>query len=122
MPEPASILIVASNVQNLELLEQVLGKEGYRTQGASTLEEFVQLLDGVPLPALALVDVGGFDQRIWDPCDRLRQGGVPFLLISPGDATAIQEEGLAHGARGILTKPLASRELLNLIRSLVTSS
>lgn len=118
----SSILIVASNVQNLELLEQILWKEGYQTQRASTLEEFGTLLDSQPPYALALIDIGGFDQRIWEPCDRLRQGGVPFLIISPGDLTTIQQEGLAHGARGILTKPLASRELLNLIRSLVAST
>ena len=122
MPGSSSILIVASNVQNLELLEQLLGKEGYLTQRATTLEEFGTVLERQSPPGLALIDIAGFDQRIWEPCDQLRQAGVPFLIISPGDLATIQQEGLAHGARGILMKPLISRELLNLIRSLTAST
>src|SRR5436309_2245601 len=114
------ILAVDRNRRNPELLAELLCKEGYATLTGATVEEFEQALVAHADVALALVDLAGFDRRIWDGCERLRERGVPFLVLSHRRAEAVaQREGLSHGAKGVLLKPLAMRELLGMIRSLL---
>jgi DNA-binding response OmpR family regulator len=113
------ILAVDRNHRNLELLSQFLGREGYQTRPAATLEEFDQALAEVNSIGLALVDIAGFDRTIWERCEGLRHHKIPFLVLSPRQSAAIQQASLTHGARGVLIKPLVVRELLGLIRSLL---
>lgn len=68
---------------------------------------------------LALINLAGFDRCIWDLCEQVRTKGTPLLVISPKQSVAIEMESLAHGARGVLTKPLVVRELLALIQRLL---
>jgi DNA-binding response OmpR family regulator len=113
------ILAVDHNHRNLELLSQFLGREGYQTRTAATLEEFDQVLAGANSIGLALVDIVGFDRTIWERCEALRHHKIPFLVLSPRQSSAIQQTSLSHGARGVLIKPLIVRELLGVIRSLL---
>ncbi len=77
------ILTVDRNQRNLELLAQILGKEGYDTLSANTLEGIDQILErGDPI-GVALVDISGFDRQIWAYCEKLSDNGVPLLVISP---------------------------------------
>ena len=62
------ILTVDRNHRNLELLSQFLGREGYQTRTAATLEEFDQALAEANGIGLALVDIAGFDCTIWERC------------------------------------------------------
>jgi len=66
-----------------------------------------------------LVDIAGFDHRIWEYCDRLRKQNIPFLVLSPKQNVAIQQQSFVHGASSMLTKPLAIKELFLLIRNLL---
>jgi len=113
------ILAVDRNHRNLELLSQFLGREGYQTRPAATLEEFDQALAEANGIGLALVDIAGFDRAIWERCEGLRRHKIPFLVLSPKQSAAIQHASLTHGASGVLIKPLVVRELLGLIRSLL---
>jgi DNA-binding response OmpR family regulator len=113
------ILAVDHNRRNLELLGQFLGRGGYQTRTAATLEEFDEVLAGVDNISLALVDIMGFDRSIWQRCEELRHHKIPFLVLSPKHTAALQQESLTHGARGVLVKPLVVRELLGLISSLL---
>ena len=113
------ILAVDHNQRNLELLSQFLGREGHQTRTAASLEEFDQALSGADAIALALVDITGFDRGIWERCEGLRHHKIPFLVLSPRQSAAIQQESLSHGARGVLIKPLVVKELLGIIRSLL---
>lgn len=112
------ILMIACNRRNLEVLGEMLAKEGYSACGVDTLAGLDAALEGAGGFALALVDLSGFDASIWERCERLREAGVPFLLLSPRQSAELQREGLRQGARGILIKPLAVRELLQLVRVL----
>ena len=113
------ILAVDRNQRNLELLSQFLGREGYQTHVATTLEEFQEaLVEGNDI-GLVLVDIAGFDRRIWECCEGLRHQRIPFLVLSPKQNAALQQVSLTHGARGVLIKPLVVKELLGLIRSLL---
>ncbi len=116
------ILTVERNPRNLELLNKFLTDKGFRTVGASSIEELDQRLTETEPIALALVDLAGFDKRIWERCDQLRQSGIPFLVISPQPATGAQRTGLAHGASGVLVKPLVVKELVGMIQNLMRTS
>lgn len=116
------MLTVGANKRNLELLAQFLGKQGYQTIAAATLEEFDQALNSSQEFSLALVDIGGFDRGIWDICERLRAKDIPLLVISAKQSASIDKESLTHGARGVLVKPLVIRELLVLVRNLIEVS
>lgn len=113
------ILLVDTNRTNMELLAQQLGKEGYQTHTASSLEEMDHVLGGERKPALAIVDLSGFDQSIWDHCDRLSHAGVPFLVISPRRSLTIQRDSMKRGAAGLLIKPIGTRELIEYVHTLL---
>lgn len=122
METPRSILALNRNARNLELLGQFLGKEGYDVIPAATLDAFDAALAAHAGIGLALLDVGGFDQRIWVRCESLRHRDIPFLLLSSRVNATLQQQGLVHGARGVLVKPLVVQELLGLIRGLLDAS
>jgi DNA-binding response OmpR family regulator len=113
------ILLVNHNERNLELLSDLLAKRGYATAPASSLEAFDTLLAGPDEVAMALVDIAGFDQTIWERCEQLRRHKIPFLVISPRESMAIQQASLTHGAKGFMVKPLVIQELLGIIESMV---
>jgi DNA-binding response OmpR family regulator len=113
------ILAVDRNQRNLDLLEQLLAKEGYQLLTATTLEELDQALAGANGIGMALVDIAGFDRSIWERCEALRANKIPFLVLSPKQSMALQQASLSHGARVVLIKPLVVKELLGIIRSLL---
>ncbi|MCX7681392.1 MAG: response regulator [Anaerolineae bacterium] len=119
MNVPPLILTVASNRHNLELLDGVLTRAGFRTRGVDTLTVLDAALERANEFALALVDLTGFDASIWERCEQLRQAGVPFLVISPRQSPDLERESLRRGARGVLVKPLVVRELIHLVRALI---
>src|SRR2546430_1284352 len=119
MPGQSFILTVDHNPRNLELLSQFLGQAGYQTILATGMEEFDQAMASGEEIELALVDIAGFDSRIWECCKRLRDRNIPLLIISPKQSAAIQQTSLAHGAQSVLIKPLVVRELLGIMRSLL---
>jgi DNA-binding response OmpR family regulator len=119
MASKPRILTVDRNQRNLELLAQFLNKEGYETVAVSTLEDFNQILAQVDSFGIALVDISGFDRHIWEYCEKLSTQDVPLLILSPPQVKAIQQESLAHGAQGVVFKPLIIKEFSNLIRAMI---
>lgn len=119
MQDQISILTVNKNHSNLKLLAQFLGANGFQALSVSSLEEFDQALAGANKIALALVDITGFDRSIWERCELLRKQSLPLIVISPKQSASIRQESLAHGADGVLIKPVVTRELLGLIRHLL---
>jgi DNA-binding response OmpR family regulator len=121
MPNDTSILAVDSNRRNLELLAQHLGQAGYQIRPASSLDEFDREIESPAGIGLALIDLSGFDQRIWERCERLRHASIPFIVLTAQRSPSTQREGIRHGASGILTKPLGLNELLELVKPLLSS-
>jgi DNA-binding response OmpR family regulator len=122
MPDMPMILVVERTRRNLELLVHCLSEYGYQTLTGANLEEFDQILAAPKEIALALVDIGGFDRRIWQRCEQLLEKQVPFFVLAHQHSAAIQYAGIAHGARGVLIKPLTMQILLGSVRSLLTES
>jgi DNA-binding response OmpR family regulator len=119
MTEPPAILAVDRNRRNLDLLGQFLHRQGYQVHAASTLEEVDRELEEETMLALALVDLAGFDRRIWARCDRLYLAGIPFLVIVPQPAATVYQLSLSHGARDMLVKPLRMQALTSAIDRLI---
>jgi DNA-binding response OmpR family regulator len=119
MIEKQRILTVNTKHPNLTVLNQVLSQAGYATEPAATLEDFDAALAHADRLDLALVDITGFNGDIWSRCERLRQEDIPLLLIAARHSCAVTEAGSQHGANDVLVKPLAIKELVNLIRLLL---
>lgn len=118
MEQKPLILTVDRNRRNLELLAQFLRKEGYQSMGANNLEEFAQALTSFSAEIkLVLVDITGFNRQIWELCQRLQDEQIPFIVISPRQSHALEQESLTHGAQSMLVKPLVVKELLGFIHS-----
>jgi DNA-binding response OmpR family regulator len=109
------ILVVNRNPQNLFLLNRVLDEAGYATLEAADLDAFDRALAQSEDLILALVDITGFDAEIWERCERLCENGVPLLLVAPRQSATVEEAGERHGARSVLVKPLAVKELVTLV-------
>ncbi len=119
MSDKSTILIVDSNHSNLELLVQQLGREGYQTLAAASLDELDQAIQGEEKIALSLIDISGFDKRIWERCEKLHKAKTPFIVISPRRSSTIQRHSMKHGASGLLVKPLDFKDLLEHIRTVL---
>ncbi len=119
MEDHPLILTVNQNQRNLELLDQFLQQSGYQTLKVSDLAAFEQALQQGVSINLALVDIAGFDSRIWDYCKQIHKQNIPLLVISPRQSAAIEQQSLAHGARSVLVKPLVIKRLLTLIHTLI---
>ena len=105
------ILVTARNERNLELLSQLLRDAGYAPVTAPSVGEIDRILDGDDEPALAVLDVEGFDEKLWNRCETLRATGTPFLILSL-HGSAFETDGLRHGAWVVLEKPVGKRKLL----------
>jgi DNA-binding response OmpR family regulator len=119
MSDNPVIITIDRNQRNLELLAQFLNKEGYDTLSITSLESLDALLDSNVNAALALFDISGFDSTVWRRCEQVQNLGIPLLILSPKQSSVIQKESLAHGARGVIVKPLVARELIGLIKSMI---
>lgn len=109
------ILVVANHAKNLQLLADFLDDQGYDSRSASSIEEVEETLRTVNRLDMGLIDVTGFGNSIWNQCERIRNQGVPFFIISPKEAEKAREKSLSEGANDVLTKPLEKNKLLKLV-------
>ncbi|MBS3766426.1 response regulator [Candidatus Bipolaricaulota bacterium] len=110
-----AILVAANHEKNLQLLADFLEDQGYRAEAAVTVAEVDEVLEGGPELDMALLDVTGFGDSIWDRCERIRKSGIPFFIISPRESRKAEKKSLSEGARDVLTKPLEKTRLLKLV-------
>ena len=119
MTDKPVILTLGNNRTNLELISQQLDKEGYKTLRASSLEEFDEVIQSKPNISLSLIDLSGFDQRIWQRCERLRIGKIPFIIVAPQRSPSIQRDSMKHGAGALLIKPVGIKDLIEFVHTLL---
>ena len=120
MSEPATVLAVDDQPQNLRLLEAVLGPRGYRVLQASTGEEALDLVatEDVDLVLLDVV-MPGMDGH--EVCRRIRANEdtafLPIVMITAsGDRERLK--ALESGADDFVAKPFEKAELLARVASL----
>ncbi|MDQ7826966.1 MAG: response regulator [Candidatus Eremiobacteraeota bacterium] len=110
MPPSEKVLIVEYNMRNLELITGFLRGEGYEVTGAATMEELDEILKAPGMIGLALIDLVGFDQRIWERSEILREMNIPFIIIS-----LVKTAALGRGECAVLLKPLVVKDMLSIV-------
>jgi CheY-like chemotaxis protein len=103
----------------METLMQQLHSEGYETAGAASLDELDDFLRKGGKNAAAVIDLSGFDQAIWERCDRLKEAKIPFIVVAPQRSPSIQRDSMAHGASGLLVKPVAIKDMVEHVHTIV---
>ena len=111
------ILIVNSNQGEMEALASELHQEGYDTVGAVNLSDLDKALRSRKGYVLALLDISGFDDSIWERGNLFQASKTPFIIIGPQRSSATQRQSMKYGAAGILVKPVSSKELIEHIHS-----
>jgi CheY-like chemotaxis protein len=119
MTDKPVILTVGNNRANLELLSQQLSREGYETVSTASLEELDEAIQGKQKISLSLIDLSGFDQRIWERCEHLRKAKIPFIVVSPQRSPTIQRDSMKHGAGALLIKPIGTKDLMEFVHTLL---
>ena len=122
MSTSQSILLVACNQRNLDLLSQVLIKNGYVTDTAKDLAAVERIVETAVQYDLAMVDIAGFSHDVWNYCEKIASKNIPLLVIAPQKGQHVQHESLARGARGVLYKPLVVKELLTTVNEMVAEA
>ena len=116
--EGPRIWLLVKAAMNLKLLAKALHEHGYSTQGVSVVHAFDAWLHQAEPPALAVIDISGFDESLWSRCSHLARRNIPFLVLLPSEHPALRRACLHHGASGILVKPTGVRHLLESVNIL----
>ena len=112
MTESESILIVDDEASIADLVAELLGAEGFRTQicysGAEALAAFAQGTFDLVILDIMMPGMDGFEV-----CRKLRAvSDVPIVFLSARDEETDQVIGLTLGADDYVPKPFRPRELV----------
>jgi diguanylate cyclase (GGDEF)-like protein len=118
----AAILVVDDHTFNLELMEGLLYREGYRVLTAPDAETALSLFRKEPVD-LAILDVMMPGMNGFDLCRKLKSMAdrrfFPVVLVTALSQLDDKITGLEAGADDFLTKPFHTIELLTKVRSLL---
>lgn len=122
---PNRILVVEDDHRNMRLLHDLLNVHGYEILQASDGLEAINLArDGQPdliLMDIRLPHLSGFDATLLLKQDEQTKA-IPIIAVTafatPGNETAARKSGCS----AYITKPLNFANLLNTVRSLLSSS
>lgn len=114
------ILVVDNDIQMLELIGQLLEREGYLVQTARSADEALRIPDD-ELPDLFLIDVYLTGMDGLELCRRLRKNSasrsLPVILVSDQETQCTVAEALQAGGDDFIRKPFAVRELTARMRA-----
>lgn len=106
---------------NTVQLEHLLEGEGYALQCSESLDG-VQEFSLEDKPAVLIIDLDEFGDRVWSVCmdmrDDLATRKTALILISSSTDENLRVKGLESGADDILTKPVGARELAARIKAI----
>jgi CheY-like chemotaxis protein len=119
---PSVVLIADDNAQNCELLEALLGEQGYDIHIVSDGQ---QTLDFVARrqPDLILLDIMMPRLSGYEVCQRLKSAAktrdIPIVMVTALAELGDIEKAVKAGADDFLTKPVNKLELTTRVRSLL---
>ena len=114
------ILIVDDEIPNLQLLSELLGKEGYLVREAKQPQMAVKSALARP-PALILLDVRMPNMDGFEVCRLLKQDergrDIPIIFISALHEVEDKLRGFEAGGVDFITKPFQEQEVLARVRT-----
>ncbi len=112
-----TILVVEDEVLVAMEMEDRLMAMGYSVIGpAPSVADANELLDR-QTPRAALLDVNLGDETVAPIARRLREGSIPFALVTGYARLVLEDPALRDAPR--LSKPVADRDLERILRQLV---
>jgi PAS domain S-box-containing protein len=121
-PQPAKILLIDDNEENLTLLRNLLERDGYRVltanDGISGLQQVRQTRPDLILSDLRMPGFDGFELTRHIRNDK-SLGFIPIILITSARDNNDKIKALDSGADDFLVKPIQRLELSARVRSLL---
>jgi two-component system OmpR family response regulator len=118
-----SVLVVEDDPELQRALKFLLTMEKFEPRLASNRSEILEALRTLPLPDVALLDVGLPDTDGFDILARMRQHpqlkSIPVIMLTGHAKREDVMRGLAGGADGYITKPFDRDVLLTGIRAVL---
>lgn len=109
-----TILAVDDKNENLELLSELLGSQGYRTRCASSAKHALQFAISEP-PDLFLLDVQMPEMDGYALCEKIKAihslSGIPVIFISALHETIDKVKAFTVGGVDYITKPFHFEEV-----------
>jgi two-component system sensor histidine kinase/response regulator len=111
----ASLLVVDDTLENLRLLGNMLGEEGYEVRPVSSGRQALQAVEHDP-PDLVLLDVNMPGMDGYEVCRQLRSKDalqdVPVIFLTAWTDRAYMVKAFAVGGADYVTKPFLFEEVL----------
>ena len=119
----AKYVLIVDDEPNIVLsLEFLMNKEGYEVRSAANGEEAMAEI-AEKIPDLILLDVMMPRKDGYEMCQELRANpawqGIKIIMLTAKGRDVEREKGLALGADDYITKPFATREVVEKVKSLL---
>lgn len=117
---PASVLVVDDTTENLRLLTDLLGAQGYEVRAVTSGRQALQAVEHDP-PDLILLDITMPEMNGYEVCRRLkaadRSKDVPVIFITALTDTADKVLAFDTGGVDYVTKPFQFEEVLARVKT-----
>jgi PAS domain S-box-containing protein len=118
--ESGDILIVDDEIPNLQLLSELLGKEGYEVRSANRPQLAIDSALAQP-PALILLDVRMPEMDGFEVCKRLKEDkhtrDIPVIFIIALQDVQDRVRGFEAGGVDFISKPFQEEEVFARVRT-----
>lgn len=120
----SKVILVVDDEPNILLsLEYLMQQAGYEVRTARDGDSALAAIEAGP-PDLVLLDVMMPKRDGYEVCQTIRSRpewkGVKVIMLTAKGREVEREKGLALGADDYVTKPFATRELVEKVRSLLS--
>jgi signal transduction histidine kinase len=124
MNEPAvpfaSVLVIDDTIENLRLLSNLLGEQGYEVRAVTSGRQALRAVEHDP-PDLILLDIAMPEMDGYEVCRRLkaqdRSKDVPVIFITASTETADKVLAFDTGGVDYVTKPFQFEEVLARVKT-----
>ena len=116
----ASVLVVDDTIENLRLLSDLLGEQGYEVRAVTSGRQALQAVEHDP-PDLILLDITMPEMDGYEVCRRLkateRSKDVPVIFLTALTDTADKVRAFDAGGVDYVTKPFQFEEVLARVKT-----